>query len=474
MPALTSLSIRCERALVPARMRRAPFVFPTGNDGDGGDTVPSANTSGDFERRSRRRRERGLPMLAWFCCGLVGTLCIVGAVGAVVYLIRAGAASMGACCARGDGCVLTTAANCATLAPDALFHGNGSTCADHACAVSCCCSLDGSGGGNPCIQNASYDACRAFEGTCPVGTGVVLYDANCSDGTNVCDASCCCVGEENSVIAVLRLPGGCEGADDSLFAPVPNTLQCVPNTCYGACCQSGGECFDTIQFECIGLGTWQGLDTSCSSDICLELPPTGACCFPTSTQCIILTNAQCEDAGSSIFLGADTLCDACPTPPPPPPPTCTCASRITSTVESQPTAVCIEDETPRLALGFNVTYVDEREEGCPEKNSTVLMSLRRNNGTGQVAINSQSTTTSPVVPLECVLNANTIICGVSSTPGQVLVLATNIVIDSLVAESIVLRTEIVIFPDGDEQQPETCQSTRDLRNVSVPVCSASV
>ncbi len=87
---------------------------------------------------------------------------------------------------------------------------------------------------------------------------------------------------------------------------------CDPNPCpqpTGACCNpTTGECIVTMQADC--SHDWQGAWTTCAPNPCP--PPTGACCNPTTGDCAVTAQSSC----GYNWHGVGTTCTPNPCPQP--------------------------------------------------------------------------------------------------------------------------------------------------------------
>jgi len=95
------------------------------------------------------------------------------------------------------------------------------------------------------------------------------------------------------------------GGEGQTFCVIPNSA--VGNQVFG------DDAFPTNEdpiagYGCLGFGT-PGF-TPCPPDV----PVAGACCFPTSADCVMLLPAECAAAGGS-FYGGDCTPQTCPPPP---------------------------------------------------------------------------------------------------------------------------------------------------------------
>jgi hypothetical protein len=156
----------------------------------------------------------------------------------------------GACCLADGGCVVRTAAQCAT--EGGTYKGNNTTCATANCPqpTGACC----------------------FQAT---GGCVNLTAANCAGA------------------------GGVWGGAGTACA----TYTCFPK---GACCLPDGSCAGNVSpTDCATQGgAYQGNNTLCANVNCPL--PQGACCFGTGF-CLVLTQADCAQAGA-MWKGAATSC----------------------------------------------------------------------------------------------------------------------------------------------------------------------
>ncbi len=114
--------------------------------------------------------------------------------------------------------------------------------------------------------------------------------------------ACCAPDGTCTVTSQQECTGQWQGPDTN----------CEPNPCVqpatGACCV-GEVCTITTQTEC--SGTWQGAGTVCDPNPCITPPPTGACCAADGT-CTITTQAAC----TGTWQGAGTVCEPNPCPQP--------------------------------------------------------------------------------------------------------------------------------------------------------------
>ncbi|MFI4871129.1 MAG: GC-type dockerin domain-anchored protein [Phycisphaerales bacterium JB061] len=162
----------------------------------------------------------------------------------------------------------------------------------------------------------------------------------CEDQTGACcDGSAECF--DLTEAECLNINGAWQGAG----------TQCVTTTCpipEGACCLTNGNCLFITEDSCdlIG-GTWQGANVECNGSLCpigaaclpdgtcvegvtaleaaalggtflgvgttcldADCPqPTGACCITTSSNCLILSEENCNLIPDAVWLGMGTICD---------------------------------------------------------------------------------------------------------------------------------------------------------------------
>ena len=77
----------------------------------------------------------------------------------------------------------------------------------------------------------------------------------------------------------------------------------------GACCRSDGPCTTELEVDCLDLGgTWLGADS-----VCEQCPTVGACCVDFET-CLLLLESEClkEDRA---WMGPGSFCTDCPEVP---------------------------------------------------------------------------------------------------------------------------------------------------------------
>lgn len=170
----------------------------------------------------------------------------------------------------------------------------------------CCC-----GGGQPCF--AHYIGCNSgfdhlsirYPNGCPQVHPQVIGWAS-GDPNHSCYYFDQVVP---SGIGVIITPA-------QIVATFNTCEECHPTTTpLGGCCLPDGSCVTTTQASCaVAGGTYQGDNTSCSPNPCLQ-PPLGACCYDDGSPCQDLTQAQCQ-AGGGNWQGAGTTCQFVHCPPP--------------------------------------------------------------------------------------------------------------------------------------------------------------
>lgn len=75
----------------------------------------------------------------------------------------------------------------------------------------------------------------------------------------------------------------------------------------GACCAGDGTCTIAISPGTQCTGTWQGIGTTCSPNLCPQ--PSGACCLPVAAAtCVEVSASECEEDDGD-FHGSGSDCD---------------------------------------------------------------------------------------------------------------------------------------------------------------------
>jgi len=282
------------------RRREPAYKFRFGEDG----TIPLTNIDDTAHEREWHRADP--PAWVWYCCCL-----IVVVLAMVIVFVCFNAdltAPRGACCAR-DACTNTTEAQCASLAPQSVYHGDNTTCEDHPCSVSCCCASEGAGA-PVCVPETTYAECTRTDVPTPC---VVRYDAGGCVGDNPCNATCCCISETGASAVVL--PNQCLAPDVPTEPTLPD-LTCPENACTGACCFLN-ECATSTSAACgiIDGGQFLGAGTECGA--CPTPPPAPArCCCLSFGIPVNVTNPElCSSASGSTLLddpcGPDSCRSAC-------------------------------------------------------------------------------------------------------------------------------------------------------------------
>lgn len=98
---------------------------------------------------------------------------------------------------------------------------------------------------------------------------------------------------------------------------VPGSVACPVDTPdpTGACCV-GPDCSIQTAADCEAAGgIYQGDDTVCNPNPCIEPPETGACCF--GEDCVVATEADCARDGG-VYQGDGSVCQPNPCIPPVP------------------------------------------------------------------------------------------------------------------------------------------------------------
>lgn len=232
-------------------------------------------------------------------------------------ILLASRGTPGACCQR-DGCLMLSEAACLAV-PDSVFYDDNSTCADHACGITCCCTSRAEGLEQPCAQESmTYAECRTEHATCgDGGAGVAMYDIGMDCAENPCNASCCCTpfGPSYQDIATCHEFGG---------VALEYAL-CEPDSCAGGCCVDGACELTTSEFACTERsGYFLGTTIACTGapDEC-PVPVYGACCITsfgtnvclehlTADTCTLIETVPGVDstayAANSTCLEANDMC----------------------------------------------------------------------------------------------------------------------------------------------------------------------
>lgn len=163
---------------------------------------------------------------------------------------------VGACCARGERCWMTSEGACTRYGGS--FHGEGSTCDPSPCEPigACCVPRDGL-----CtIDSESY---------CVQRGGTFLGDgASCQpDPCPPIPGGCCLRDGSCAVLSATD----CNEARGLYLGP---DSSCDPNPCsppaIGACCQQDGSCLLLDEYSCTQRGTFLGGGSSCEPSPCVD------------------------------------------------------------------------------------------------------------------------------------------------------------------------------------------------------------
>ena len=203
----------------------------------------------------------------------------------------------GACCFDDGSCSVLEEAECASSG--GIYQGDDVTCAQANCPqpTGACCLQDGS-----CVI-VEADACAALGGVYQ-GDDVTCGNADCVQPSGACcfvDGSCA-----DLTAADCDANGGTWQGD---FAACAST-SCP--TLIGACCFPDGSCAEITLDACNANGGIYTADgVTCVQADCPQ--PTGVCCLADG-DCIELTEAECVTIGS--FQGVGTTCvdTQCPVP----------------------------------------------------------------------------------------------------------------------------------------------------------------
>ncbi|MEE2908229.1 MAG: hypothetical protein VX527_10425, partial [Planctomycetota bacterium] len=154
--------------------------------------------------------------------------------------------------------------------------------------------------GTPCLE-PPHENLNAFPTTdtsglqVPAGNWIDMVDG----------AFCVCgTGWRN----FQQLPSLCRPSGDWVIRATLTPFDCAASV--GACCNSDGTCEDLTAIECgIVDGAYQGDGTACSDDGCPD--PVGACCVPSTEQCVDASQALCDAFAGTWWIGqacADVIC----------------------------------------------------------------------------------------------------------------------------------------------------------------------
>jgi hypothetical protein len=139
----------------------------------------------------------------------------------------------------------------------------------------------------------------------------------------------CCLSDDSGPECEDRTPAECAAQGGAVVA---GATSCLPNPCAGAspvddegdtiCClpdDSGTECEDRTQAECLGAGGSVVNATSCTPNPCAPTPPTGGeiiCCLPDNggdgaMECEDLSADACTAAGGTVSTATSCTPDPC-------------------------------------------------------------------------------------------------------------------------------------------------------------------
>lgn len=167
-----------------------------------------------------------------------------------------GAAQLtGACCFDETGCFELTEQECADQS--GIYQGDGTTCADGACAGACC-FFEG-----VCVYIGSPHTCWFDLNGTWMGAGTTCDPNPCS----VFPRGACCLGTE----CVLWEEQHCEVEHGQWFGPESTCESESPcsDVVTGACCDTYGFCTQLTLYECIQQGwTYMNDGTDCDPNPC--------------------------------------------------------------------------------------------------------------------------------------------------------------------------------------------------------------
>jgi hypothetical protein len=196
-------------------------------------------------------------------------------------------------------------------------------------------------------------------------------DAPANDGDVVC-----CIPDDSGPECEDRTADECAAQGGTVVA---GATSCLPNPCEGAtpvgddgdivCCipdDSGAECEDRTQTECLAAGGTVVAAKCCDPNPCAAVPPTGGeivCCLPDNggdgaNECEDLSADACTAAGGTVSDATSCTPDPCNTGTPPADEIACCVPSATDVVECEtltadacaaaggsaaPTATCTPD-----------------------------------------------------------------------------------------------------------------------------------
>ncbi|MGH7895162.1 MAG: hypothetical protein ACREQL_10870 [Candidatus Binatia bacterium] len=145
----------------------------------------------------------------------------------------------------------------------------------------------------------------------------------------------CCIPDDSGPECEDRTLEECTAQGGTVVA---GATSCLPNPCEGAppvggdgdivCCipdDSGPECEDRTQAECLAEGGTVVEAISCTANPCAATPPAAqdiVCCLPDSggdgaNECEDRTADECAAAGGTVSSATSCVPDPCNTTPPP-------------------------------------------------------------------------------------------------------------------------------------------------------------
>jgi len=103
--------------------------------------------------------------------------------------------------------------------------------------------------------------------------------------------ACCAPGGACTITSQANCPFDWKGAGTTC-----NPNPCVTTNVFGACCLPNGGCAYLTAAECAGAGgIYRGDNIPCSQADCdHSTEPTGACCIPSTGQCVNTTASKCQ------------------------------------------------------------------------------------------------------------------------------------------------------------------------------------
>lgn len=200
-----------------------------------------------------------------------------------------GSLPTGACCTAA-GCVTATAYEC-LVTQHGFYSGDGVDCGDAFCEGACCTL--GS------CETLSVADCVNQDGTF-LGVDVPCVPESCMGAC--CDQTGQCFVTDESD-CVNNYSGTFHGSGTTC-GPFPCSLPQL-----GACCDNNNECLQLNEVDCANLpGVWYGLGTSCFDVSCFDPPPPfGACCQPGNTCVDSIAQIACEHF-NGVYKGDGSLC----------------------------------------------------------------------------------------------------------------------------------------------------------------------